>query len=295
MPRSRRRQRLGNIGLVALAALTLGGVGYAFADGMAASKPAPVSPQVQQYYDENVASAKATMPTAPAPSGTATAKQVTDQLNGQKVNLWLAPKSNGKLVIAAHGHGGNVSEWTNGKQQQPMLDALIDAGYSVAASDAHFDAWGNAQSVQDYKDLDAWAKTKSAFTDVVLLGQSMGGLPALQLLTELPDAKAFVGVYPVCDLGTVAPRFADTAKAWPQGAAGHLSPVDLKGVTGKRMIFFASPGDTVVPKASNTDACAQAAKSAGTDVQVVQVTGDHGDQSAFQPATVVRFLANAGR
>lgn len=61
MPSSRRRKRLGNIALVTLAALTLGSVGYAVADGMAANKPAPVPEQVQQYYNENIASAKPAM------------------------------------------------------------------------------------------------------------------------------------------------------------------------------------------------------------------------------------------
>lgn len=228
---------------------------------------------------------------SPIPTGLSSAKQVTDKINGQNVSLLIAPKPNGQLVIAAHGHGGNVTEWSSGKQQTGILGALIDAGYSVASSDAHGDAWGNPQSVADYKDLRAWALTKGNFKSTVVLGQSMGGLAALQLLTQVPDATTFVGIFPVCNLSTVVARFPDVAKAWPQGSAGQLSPVDLSGTSGKRLIFFSSPDDTVVPKATNTDACAAAAKAASADVSVVQASGDHGDQSAFQPAAVVKFLA----
>jgi len=64
MPVSRSK-RLGNIGLAALAVLTLGGVSIAVADSMAANKPAPVSEKVQDYYNENVASAKPTLAKAP--------------------------------------------------------------------------------------------------------------------------------------------------------------------------------------------------------------------------------------
>ncbi|AYR01534.1 esterase [Arthrobacter phage Seahorse] len=260
--------------------------------GCAAQTPPPVSAKVQDYYDKNVAGAKATLPASKV-TGTAAAKAVTGTIGADRVNLFLAPKSNGKLVIAAHGHGGTVQEWTSGKQQLPMLDALVDAGYSVAASDAAGEAWGNPESVDAYKALTAWAKTKGKFKSVVVLGQSMGGLPALQLLGEIPNVTAFVGIYPVCDLATVIPRFKDTAAAWPDGAEGKLSPVDLQSAKGKRMIFFASPQDTIVPKATNTDACAKAAKAAGADVSVVEVKGDHGDQDAFRPADVIEFLAGA--
>ena len=88
----------------------------------------------------------------------------------------------------------------------------------------------------------------------------------------------------------MAPKFEDVARAWPKGWDGKLSPVDMSGTAGKRMMFFASPTDTVVPKASNTDACAAAAKAAGADVTVVHVAGEHGDQSAFRPDVVVEFL-----
>lgn len=67
MPK-RRRISLGTVGLAALALATAGAIAFAVADG-AASKPEPVSSQVQKYYDENVANKQATL-AATAPSKT---------------------------------------------------------------------------------------------------------------------------------------------------------------------------------------------------------------------------------
>jgi lysophospholipase L1-like esterase len=64
MPK-RRRVNLGLAGLAALAVATAGAVAFAVADG-SATKPAPVSSKVQQYYDENVANKKAGIPTTAA-------------------------------------------------------------------------------------------------------------------------------------------------------------------------------------------------------------------------------------
>lgn len=125
---------------------------------------------------------------------------------------------------------------------------------------------------------------------MALIGESMGGLASLQLANRLPHVKAWVGIYPVCNLATMTARYPDTALAWPGGTADRLSPVDLSAMRGLKMMFFASPGDTVVPKATNTDRCAARATAAGASVQVVETTGEHGDKSTFQPALVVSFL-----
>lgn len=106
--------------------------------------------------------------------------------------------------------------------------------------------------------------------------------------------------YPVCNLDTVAPRFHTAAPAWSLGSweAGKvpgMSPVDLSGTSGVDMLFFHSPRDTLVPKDTNTDTCAANAEAAGVDIEVVRVFGEHGNQSAYQPAKMIEFRATPGR
>jgi pimeloyl-ACP methyl ester carboxylesterase len=224
------------------------------------------------------------------PSATTPVQPIRDTIHGQHVGILIPSRPNGVLVIAVHGHGGTVNSWLLGALQASVRAALLRAGYSLAASDGAGNGWGNAQSVTAYTDLYAWAQQKASFSRVALIGESMGGLASLQLATRLPAVAAWVGIYPVCNLATMTARYPDTARAWPDGTTGRLSPVDLGKTRGLKMIFFASPGDTVVRKASNTDLCAARAAAAGASAQVVQVTGQHGDKSTFQPARVVSFL-----
>lgn len=224
------------------------------------------------------------------PSAATPVQPVRDTIHGQHVGLLVPSQPNGVLVIAAHGHGDTVNAWLSGARQASVRRALLHVGYSLAAGDGAGAGWGNAQSIAAYTDLYAWAQQKASFSSVALIGESMGGLVSLQLATRLPHVKAWVGIYPVCNLATMSTRYPDTALAWPGGTVGRLSPVDLSAMRGLKMMFFASPGDTVVPKATNTDRCAARATAAGASVQVVATSGEHGDESTFQPARVVLFL-----
>jgi pimeloyl-ACP methyl ester carboxylesterase len=224
-------------------------------------------------------------PTKPTPGP----GETRTTLGADKVGIIVPPHPNGTLLIAVHGHGGTVDEWLAGETQAGVRQALLSAGYTIAASDGAGNAWGNTQSVKAYEDLYAWAEQLTGFSDVVLLGQSMGGLPALQLVGKIPATK-FVGIYPVCDLASMTDKFPTFREAWPGGAPASLSPVKPDYPPGFRALFFASPADTTVPKATNTDVCAAGARAAGADVSVLEVQGEHGDPSAFQPARVVEFL-----
>lgn len=219
-------------------------------------------------------------------------REVRATLGPDRVGLLVPAYPNGRLIIAGHGHGGDVEEWLTGRDQAAIRDALLGAGYSLATSDAGGNVWGAPVSVKAYEDLYTWAAHETRVQEVILLGQSMGALPTLQVIGKVP-ATRFVGVYPVCDLATMTDKFPTFRQAWPDGAPADLAPVKPKYPPGFRAIFFASPYDTTVPKASNTDVCAAGARAAGADATVVQVQGEHGDPTAFQPDRVLEFLRDA--
>lgn len=238
-----------------------------------------------------VTSASMRAPTPPPPRDLGQVQSIRTALDGQHVGMLIPPRSNGVLVIAAHGHGRTAEDWLSGPRQKSVRTALLRGGYSLASSDASDSAWGNPRSVADYVALHAWAQRKAEFSSVALIGESMGGLASLQLASLLPGVKAWIGIYPVCNLESVTTRyFASTSVAWPDGTIGRLSPVALDDVRGLTMIFFASPDDDAVSKSANTDLCARRARTAGADVRVIATTGAHGDASAFQPRRVVAFL-----
>src|SRR5450830_143263 len=236
--------------------------------------------------------APATNPATPTPKVVPSPGETRAVIGADKVGLIVPPHPNGSLVMAVHGHGGDVDEWLTGDLQAGVRQALLGAGYSLATSDGAGNAWGGPASVKAYEDLYAWAEAKTGSDDVVLLGQSMGGLAALQLVGRVP-AKSFIGVYPVCNLASMTDKFPTFRQAWPGGAPTALSPVQPAYPPGFRAIFFSSPADTTVPKASHKDVCTAAAKAAGVDVTVIPVQGAHGVPSPFHSARVLQFLKGA--
>ena len=227
---------------------------------------------------------------APVPEPESLPREIRATLGPDRVGLLVPAYPNGGLVIAGHGHGGDVEEWLTGPDQAAMRDALLGSGYSLATSDAGGNVWGAPASVKAYEDLYNWAVHETRVQDVILLGQSMGALPTLQVVGKVPATK-FVGIYPVCDLASMTDKFPTLRQAWPGGPPADLAPVKPNYPSGFRAIYFSSPLDTTVPKATNTDVCAAGARAAGAGVTVVQVQGEHGDPSAFQPDMVMDFLA----
>jgi len=134
-------------------------------------------------------------------------------------------------------------------------------------------------------------------TDVFLVAESMGGLAAARLVSDrrIDGLRAYAGIYPLCDLGSVYDDFRESVDAAygaavPQALAG-LSPVPLDG--GVPVLFWASPDDTTVDKERNADVCAaQVAADDGSAV-VVETEGKHLDPSNFDLATLLDFFESS--
>ncbi|MGY1682412.1 alpha/beta hydrolase family protein [Geodermatophilus sp. SYSU D01176] len=238
---------------------------------------------------------EATPPAPPAPPTPTAAPGTTRfQVAGVDAVLRVPEQANGRLVVYLHGAGGTAESILGTEPRARLVEGLVDEGYAVVASDAHGDAWGNAESVAAHAAAAEEAAARTGTTSVFLLAESMGGLPGAQLTTgsELDEVEALAGIYPVCDLSSVYPRFADSVDAAHgddvDAALDRLSPVDPAGSV--PVMVWASPQDTVVPKAANGDACVRQAREAGADAIVVESTGEHGDPSHFDLPTVLAFF-----
>lgn len=219
----------------------------------------------------------------PIPDPDAAIRRAT--LNGQPVMLAVPPRPSGRLVIWSHGRGGDENQPLVQRASIRLRDALLKDGFMIAGSAAHGSAWGNDASVNDLIDLQRWARTQEPVTDTVVVGQSMGSLAALRA-APLLYASTFIGIYPVCDLDSVSAEFPNEVHPTPD-----LSPVPLTTAwRGRRVLLLASPADTIVPKATNSDACARQARAAGAHVTEVATRGDHGDWSNFEPAPILTAL-----
>jgi pimeloyl-ACP methyl ester carboxylesterase len=218
-------------------------------------------------------------------------------VQGQPAVVVVPERPNGGLVEYLHGYGGNAAVIGPDGGLGWLASGLAAEGYTVAASDAFGDAWGNAASVEAHAALAATVRRLVSADDVFLIAESMGGLAGAQLVDggRIAGLRAYAAIYPVCDLASVYSEFATSIDAaygaQLQAALDELSPVALNGAVPVRI--WASPGDTLVAKHRNADVCAAETAAAGGEVALVETQGDHGDPSNTDLAALLAFFGSA--
>jgi hypothetical protein len=181
------------------------------------------------------------------------------------------------------------------------INALLDDGWAIISSTGGSLAlhWGNPDSFVATNAAIKWLRSYFDVTKLTCLGQSMGGLASLRALTDIPGITNWYGIYPVTnqvwirDAGGSLTAGQTAAYSAFGGVTANLPTCDPQtraaaAYAGKKMRAIASAADTLVSKANNTDLLFT---KVGAGIMTVDVhTGDHGDLSAFQPATVVAHL-----
>ena len=218
-------------------------------------------------------------------------RTIMAKLNGQTVRIDLP--TGGTPVGTAlyfHGQGGDA----NGRMNASWLNSIRARGWAVASSDYHRSAWGNAAAVQDTKDLMAWAQEKSGQPVRLFIAASMGSTTSLNTLIDGASPSCWYGVDPVVDLSTVG-SVHNSAQQIAEAYAGvllssgnpaaHLAALPLT----TRYRIVASPGDTMVPAASNANSLEAYLSTAGFTVSSMTVSGEHGDASHFNGRDLAAF------
>lgn len=214
-------------------------------------------------------------------------------LHGQGVAIATPARKTDRAVLFLHGSGQDSRSIFFDPQRKIVVATFLAAGYAVAASDANLENWGSQEGVDAHIDLAADLRRRG-FGNIAVLAESMGGLSLPGVVSGV-RATAAAAWYPVCNMASVitAGRFNDKiARAYGgslEPPAG-LSPVSFAAQPSLHLAIWASPADTVVPKAENADVCASQARAAGIQVVEVPTTGDHGDPSNFQPDNLVTFF-----
>ncbi len=187
-----------------------------------------------------------------------------------------------RVVVYFHGANQSPYDILAEPKHKGVSAALIRSDYAIAAADAGGTAWGDDASVNDYLGLINRLRSRG-YTRFYFLAESMGAYPALRVALRVkPLAMALL--YPLCDLRSVPAVASDVRSAWN----GRIP--SLPRATNVPLLVFASPYDSVVPKAENADQCVAQARMAGAPTTLVQTTGAHGDKSNFQPTRVVSFF-----
>lgn len=185
----------------------------------------------------------------------------------------------------------------------PLRDALLSAGFAMAASYAHGDNMGNQASLDDQVLLLRDAEKKlPPLRAVDLVGFSMGGLDALMEASRhmVTGLSAVVVLSGMCDqipfLGSVMGKSIVSAFGGKTGEAlleaiGPYDPAkqDPRSYSGYKYWFWQSPTDHTVPPVQAASMTA-ILESARVPVQLSLLDGNHGDLSKLQPQQIVQYF-----
>jgi pimeloyl-ACP methyl ester carboxylesterase len=175
-------------------------------------------------------------------------------------------------------------------------------GVSLAGRKMYFDAWiGAGISIAGFdlgevRGAPASTKKFTAFYDEIvrrgfspkpiLLGQSRGGMMMLAWAVTHPDkVRAFVGIYPVCNLASwplvrsKAQTLADFAMPEDELRAklSRFNPIDnLHGLVAQKVPIFVVHGDAdvVVPYDDNTRVLKERYEAGGGEITVKIISGE---------------------
>jgi hypothetical protein len=225
--------------------------------------------------------------------------QYLDTVDSAGVNcrVWL-PTTLGEsspTVFWSHQAGG-TEQITTGYSLYPIIHALVNAGYVVAASRMHSDSWGDTQAVTDLNNLYTLVNGIQPISRLILLGTSMGGVATslMQPLGGLPAGKlkGCIGLDAVFSLASMYANATytttiDTAYGCTRGTlSGAMAATGLTKVP--TIASYPTIGTKLMlgNGTANVETVTTTGASTGTEVAVTATTKTHasGDQVSDYPS-----------
>ena len=220
------------------------------------------------------------------------------EVRGQAAALITPKQRTSKVVVYMHGAGERIESAFRDVAKDGTFKALLDAGYALAATDAHGDNWGNPASVQDQLALVAELRERGLPTSTssrCRWAASTAFRCSAAFRSRRGRASSRPAIWPPCGTSacTAARSARPTASARAHRRAARCAvAARWRSIRreGLPMRFWASPGDRVIPTRPNTAACAAIARRRGARVEVTTTRGDHGHISNYDPAGVLRAV-----
>jgi predicted alpha/beta hydrolase family esterase len=197
------------------------------------------------------------------------------------------------LVVFFHGLDTDEHSMISDPTHKQLTDSLLNAGYAVVSSNAGGNSYGNPASRQNYLDLARMAAYHYHVTDIYLLAESMGAIAAVDILAT-PDTlpvRGLAAISPALDLDNAPPPYRSAIEAaYPGQSIDSVSPMNLPPdqLLGKKVRFYASQDDKIVPTADNAAAFEDRFGTAAA-ISIVPCTGGHLAPSCIQGDDIVRW------
>lgn len=197
------------------------------------------------------------------------------------------------VVVYFHGmaQGATVTELE--AKRKGFTEALLRAGYAVVSADAGGDAFGNEASRDDYRRLIRAAEHKYATATRAFVAESMGGLPALALLSQDSRIKGMVGISPMMGLPANLRSVKMVTDAWNGNVPDSADPLSWppSAFAGRTFRLYVSGGDNVIPPGARASNFAQRFGPVAS-VHIIGCPGTHAGDNCFDGDGVVHWLAD---
>jgi pimeloyl-ACP methyl ester carboxylesterase len=205
----------------------------------------------------------------------------TFEIDGHKAFLYAAPKK------AEGKPWGWYAPTLNGVSlagRKVYFETFLNAGISIAGFDLG-EVRGSPASTDKFTRFYEEMVDRGWSAKPILLGQSRGGLMMLAWATRHPDkTRAFVGIYPVCNLANwpmknLPVTLADynLPEAEFRARLGEFNPLDnLKELAAHKVPIFVVHGDSdaAVPYDENTKVLKERYEALGGPITVKLIAGE---------------------
>jgi predicted esterase len=224
----------------------------------------------------------------------------TFEIGGRKAFVWAAPKSSaGKPWVWYAPTLGGVSL----VQRKMYFEGFLNAGISIAGFDLG-EVRGSPASTEKFTEFYEAMVKRGWSAKPILLGQSRGGMMTLAWAMRHPDkVRAWVGIYPVCNLASWPLKNSEAAtlkdfgmtRAELEARLAEFNPIDnLKGLLENKVPMFVVHGDSdvVVPYELNTGLLKERYEAGGgkITVKVIPGEGHKVGPSFFECGELVEFV-----
>ncbi|MEE3851403.1 hypothetical protein VZC37_13740 [Gordonia sp. LSe1-13] len=202
------------------------------------------------------------------------------------------------IVVWFHGMDSDGTEFGHNPKHRHFAEPLLRDGWVVVSASAGGNSFGNEAAMTDYRRLINRARAEYGTRRMLFAGESMGVLPALRLYAE-PEFAGIVGLVGVSPLTGLPPTLRGVdfiVDAWDGPVPQSADPLSSKAAVyeQRRMLFFYSTGDTVVPSAAGARAFAiRFGKAATVTLEICE--GDHVDGSCYGGDAALAFAEHDRR
>ena len=209
------------------------------------------------------------------------------------ITYWREPRG---LVIFFHGSNTDEYVLTGDPVHKRLTDQLVRAGFAVVASKAGGNAYGNAASQHNYRELGRVAVKHYKVEDVYLVAESMGTVAAVNLLasSETFRIRGLAAISPVLDLNSAPPGHqADIAETHRDESLESVNPMELPldSLRGKNMRFYVSHDDSLAATEEHA-AAFQTRFGSAAKISIVPCKGGELDPSCIQGTDIVSWFTS---